>query len=116
MQPMGKRSTTIFFAALSLVATMLPAASEPMRPLREITQTMERCYAALVKFQTESETNGLTKAPVDWKDTFLGCMRAYGFKQLAGCPHDPRLSASCYQQTPIPNDEVAIIIRELVEK
>src|SRR5262249_18189541 len=47
MQPMGKRSTTIFFAALSLVAAMLPAASEPMRPLHEITQTMERCYAAL---------------------------------------------------------------------
>src|SRR5262245_55591070 len=70
MQPMGKRSTTIFFAALSLVATMLPAASEPMRPLREITQTMELCYAARVKFQTESETNGLTKAHVDWKTRF----------------------------------------------
>src|SRR5262249_16456330 len=102
MQPMGKRSTTIFFAALSLVATMLPVASEPVRPLREITQIMGRCYAAFVKFQIESETNGLTKAPVDWKDTFLSCMRAYRFKQLARCPHDPRLSPSCYQQNKCP--------------
>lgn len=104
----------VFALAFAAVIVAAPTIADE-RPSREITQTMGRCYAVSVKWQIELEETGRT-VPVDWENSFLGCMRAYGFNRLADCPYDPRISPTCYQEGPIPTDETAAAIRALVEK
>jgi len=104
----------VFVLAVAAVIIAAPTIADE-RPSREIAQTMGRCYAASVKWQIELEETGRT-VPLDWENSFIGCMQAYGFYRLAKCPYDPRISPTCYQEGPIPTDDTAAAIRALGEK